>query len=264
LTAGGSDELMGAKREVSYLKRHFTGAQVVSGTGNKSIFETPARYEVVHIAAHIKVNDEKPWHSGILLGTRGRAGTDRSNPAINKTKPRAILRSPSVIADSLDVRGDPYLRAGEIAAHRIRTRLVVLSGCESALGRGVVGEGVAGLTSAFLSAGVPAVVATLWAIDDEVGADLMREFYGALSAGESVARALSRAQTAIRARNETRHPFFWAGYVVVGDGSVTVELETQTQILTAGRLAAMALLVVLSAGLWSRIRRKTKKNQSSL
>jgi tetratricopeptide (TPR) repeat protein len=263
LTAGGGG-LAGAKREVSYLKRHFAGVHVTSGAGNKTIFEAPARYEVVHIAAHVEVNDEKPWHSGILLDARGRAETGRADPAVRSTGTEALLRSSSVTTDSLDVRGDPYLRAGEIAAHRIHTRLVVLSGCESALGRGVVGEGVAGLTSAFLSAGVPAVVATLWAIDDEVTADLMREFYGALSAGEPVARALSRAQDAIRGRSETRHPFFWAGYVVVGDGSVTVELETQTQILTAGRVAALALLVVLSAGLWSWIRRKTEKHQSSL
>ena len=129
----------------------------------------------------------------------------------------------------------------------------------------MVGEGLAGLTSAFLSAGVPAVVATLWAIDDEVAADLMREFYDALSAGEPVARALSGAQAVIRGRDETRFPFFWAGYVVVGDGSVTVNLETRTQTLTAGRVAALALLVILSSGLWLGIKRKkVKKNHSNL
>jgi CHAT domain-containing protein len=264
LTAGGGNELPGAKREVSFLKRRFVGVRVASGADNKTIFEAPARYEVVHIAAHVVVNDEKPWHSGILLGTRARTGAGRSDGAVNGTGTGAMLRSVVLTTDSLDVRGDPYLRAGEIASHRIDTRLVVLSGCESALGRGVVGEGVAGLTSAFLSAGVPAVVATLWAIDDEVTADLMREFYGALSAGEPVARALSRAQAAIGGRGETSHPFFWAGYVVVGDGSVTVELETQTHIVTAGRVAVVALLVALSAGLWSRFRRKTQKYQSSL
>ena len=74
-----------------------------------------------------------------------------------------------------------------------------------------------GLTSAFLSAGVPAVVATLWAVDDAVTAELMEQFYRELSGGKTVALALKAAQDAIRGRETTEHPFYWAAFVAAGD-----------------------------------------------
>ena len=90
--------------------------------------------------------------------------------------------------------------------------------CESAGGRILSGEGVLGLCGAFLSAGIPAVVATLWPVDDRTTAELMTVFYEELARGETVARSLRRAQMAIRQGHETGNPFFWAGFVLVGDG----------------------------------------------
>jgi hypothetical protein len=81
------------------------------------------------------------------------------------------------------------------------------------------------LGAAFLSAGVPAVVVTLWPVDDRVSAALMREFYASLSHGKSVAAALRHAQLRIASRAATAHPFYWAGYVLLGDGGVKVVLE---------------------------------------
>jgi len=95
----------------------------------------------------------------------------------------------------------------------------VLAGCETAGGRSTNGEGVLGLTSAFLSAGVPVVVSSRWAVDDHVTAALMSRFYEGLAAGESVAAALRGAQLAVRSDRRTSHPFYWAGFAVVGDGT---------------------------------------------
>jgi hypothetical protein len=97
--------------------------------------------------------------------------------------------------------------------------MAVLAGCETAAGRATNGEGVLGLTSAFLSAGVPVVVSSRWAVDDKVTATLMGHFYDGLARGETVASALRAAQLAVRANRRTSHPFYWAGFAVVGDGS---------------------------------------------
>ena len=103
----------------------------------------------------------------------------------------------------------------------------MLSGCESALGRVTVGEGVIGLGGAFLSAGVRTVVASLWPVDDRQVGALMEEFYAGLAEGSTISVALRNAQLSMRARSETQHPFYWAGFVVVGDGNARVPLEAR-------------------------------------
>jgi CHAT domain-containing protein len=195
----GEDALAGARREVESIQRRYTGVSQYSGPKNNAFTNKYPMQEIIHVAAHIEVNSEKPWHSGILMGTSNGGGGE--------------------------FHADPYLRAGDIASLRIPARLAVLSGCESAMGQRSVGEGVAGLTAAFLSAGVRAVVATLWRVDDAVTADLMERFYRELSDGVSAAEALRAAQVETRSQSETRHPFYWAGFVIVGDGQVSVNLE---------------------------------------
>jgi hypothetical protein len=96
------------------------------------------------------------------------------------------------------------------------------------MGRQDVGEGVAGLTSAFLSAGVNSVVATLWRVDDAVTAKLMGRFYRGLADGIPVAPALRRAQLETLMDTDTGHPFYWAGFVVVGAGGVPIQLESRS------------------------------------
>ncbi|UCF06041.1 MAG: tetratricopeptide repeat protein [bacterium] len=221
------DELEGVDREVKFLERRYSRVSLAAGeTGRIMIddFDTP--FEVIHAAAHIEMNNERPWRSGILLGeppaqSGQRARTDimRVDDGDSRSAPERDELGPS------DIQLDPYIRANDIAGSRIRAKMVVLSGCESALGRLSVGEGLSGLTSAFLSAGVPVTVATLWPVDDLVTSDLMKIFYQSLDAGRPAAAALREAQIAIRSRRKTRHPFYWAGFVAVGDGNISVELE---------------------------------------
>ncbi|MEZ4649713.1 MAG: CHAT domain-containing tetratricopeptide repeat protein [Candidatus Eisenbacteria bacterium] len=149
-------------------------------------------YDVIHIASHAHTYDEAPWRSTIDCG----AGS-----------------------------GLPEIRADEIANSRLGARLAVLSSCRSVGGRSLTGEGVQGLSSAFLAARVPVVVATLWPVDDASAAVLMRHFYEGLERGETVAGALDRARTAVRGAEGTESPFYWAGYVAIGDGAVRVPLE---------------------------------------
>ncbi|MCK4773989.1 MAG: CHAT domain-containing protein, partial [Candidatus Krumholzibacteria bacterium] len=228
--------------------------KIATGLDRKKIFDDSIAYEVVHVAAHVEVNNEKPWHSGILLEDYSDGADDRGAPAVRRSQARLAAVGPDTLTNRHDVRPDPYLRAGEIAAHHIPARLAVLSGCESALGRATIGEGVVGLTSAFLSAGVPAVVATLWAVDDAVTAELMEAFYSELAGGRPVALALKAAQNAIRGRRNTEHPFYWAGFVVVGNGNMTVRLAGKP-FQGAGALSLMLATVVailVSLGIWLR------------
>lgn len=119
----------------------------------------------------------------------------------------------------LDAAGNPTdgtLRSHEIAEWRLNADLVVLSGCETALGRELEGEGPIGLSQAFLRSGARSVVASLWKVPDSSTAALMREFYRELILNDrNAAVALHRAQQAIRRQNKWSDPYYWAGFQLV-------------------------------------------------
>ena len=119
------------------------------------------------------------------------------------------------------------VRDGSLALHTIASRLhlradlVVLSACETAVGRDVPGEGLVALAGAFFAAGASTVVGTLIPVREAPTVELMDEFYKRLLSLEtpSPAAALRAAQNAMRARPELADPFYWAGFVVMGDAS---------------------------------------------
>jgi len=130
----------------------------------------------------------------------------------------------------------------------------VLSACETAGGRVTTGEGTLGLTAAFLSAGVPVVVSSLWPIDDRVTATLMRSFYHHLARGEAVATALRLAQLELARSRKYSHPFFWAGFTVVGDGSMVVEIEEHRARVSPALWAALGAVLLMAAAVIRRRR----------
>jgi CHAT domain-containing protein len=145
----------------------------------------------LHLATHTIINDEHSELSGIALSN----------------------------FDSKGRRQDGFLRIQEIYRLRLLARLVVLSSCQSALGKEVKGEGLVGLTHAFMYAGVPRVVASLWTISDNPTAQLMAQFYRQMLKNDRIspAAALRSAQLSMLKDKRWESPYFWSGFVLQGE-----------------------------------------------
>lgn len=147
-------------------------------------------YRIVHFATHGVINTSRPELSGLALSLVDQEGRSR----------------------------DGFLRLNTIYNLRLSADLVVLSACQSALGRQVAGEGLVGLTRGFMHAGARRVVASLWQVSDAATAELMKHFYeGMLERRLSAAAALRRAQRQMAADPRWAPPYFWAGFVLQGD-----------------------------------------------
>lgn len=168
---------------------------------NRSAVFSPrlADYRIVHFATHGWVDDRNPALSGLALS-------------------------------QLDPDGRPtdgFLRLHDISRLPLNADLVVLSGCQTALGREILGEGLIGLGRGFMSAGAQRVAASLWRVQDRATAELMGHFYRhLLQDGAAPAAALRAAQQAIRQQRRWRHPYYWAAFVVQGDWQSTSAKES--------------------------------------
>lgn len=162
--------------------------------------ERLARYRLVHFSTHGYLNETRPRFSGLVL----------SLPAVtdlhSASNPQSAIRNPQ--------SEDGLLSAYEIFNLKLKADLVVLSACETGLGKEVKGEGLMSLTRAFMYAGTPSVIVSLWNVNDESAADLMIRFYRHLQTGMKKSKALRQAQ--LETINENGFPFFWAPFVLVG------------------------------------------------
>jgi CHAT domain-containing protein len=183
----------------------------------KSKSLSPA-HDILHFATHAELNENDPLSSAVLLAKEGKE--------------------------------DGRLEVREIFGMELKATLVVLSGCDTGLGKLSTGDELVGLTRAFIYAGTPSVVASLWSVDDSSTAQLMASFYGNLKTmskvealrqaqlelirGEGRSDMLARrgvggigklgeaASSALLAPSSlsisTSHPYFWAPFVLIGDG----------------------------------------------
>src|SRR5437762_10288496 len=145
------------------------------------------KYRVIHIATHGLLDAERPQFTGLVLTLIG-----------NKNQ-------------------DGFLRTDEVFNLRLGAPLVMLSACETGLGKEKRGEGVMGLTRAFIYAGAPTVGVSLWSVADKSTAELMTDFYkrllaspGAPSAGVPASAAMRDAQLAMISGKKYSAPFYWA------------------------------------------------------
>lgn len=152
-------------------------------------------YRIVHVATHGLLNSERPQFTGLVLSLVG-----------NQTPRNAT-------------GNDGFLRTEEIFNLRTNARLVMLSACETGLGKERRGEGVIGLTRAFMYAGAPTVGVSLWSVSDRSTAMLMTKFYERVLGKDNVppVAALRAAQIGMIANPRYSAPFFWAPFILVGD-----------------------------------------------
>jgi CHAT domain-containing protein len=149
------------------------------------------KYRMIHIATHGLLDADRPQFTGVVLSLVG-----------NKTN-------------------DGFLRTDEIFNLKLGGSLVMLSACETGLGKEKRGEGVIGLTRAFMYAGAPTVGVSLWSVADRSTADLMTDFYKRVLTATPTAQhpvaALRDAQLAMIKANKYSAPFYWAPFVLEGE-----------------------------------------------
>ena len=127
------------------------------------------------------------------------------------------LKEPAlVLAADPESNEDGFLTLSEIYGFKLNADLVSLSACKTGLGQRIPGEGVIGLSRAFIDAGSRAVLVSLWEVDDHSTALFMEEFYQLLTKGVSKVEALSRAKEYLRQKGY-ENPYFWAAFILIGD-----------------------------------------------
>jgi CHAT domain-containing protein/tetratricopeptide (TPR) repeat protein len=148
------------------------------------------QHRIIHFATHGLLNSLHPELSGIVLSL-------------------------------VDAQGKPqegFLRLHEIYNLRLPVELVVLSACQTGLGKEIKGEGLIGLTRGFMYAGAARVLASLWKVDDRATAELMQHFYqGMVKDGLPPAAALRAAQVALWKQPRWQAPYYWAAFVLQGE-----------------------------------------------
>jgi CHAT domain-containing protein len=183
------------------------------------------RTEVTAIQALFKPNDTR-----VLLGKEASEKTLTEPGFLSEFRilhfathglpdERSPMRSSLALSYPEDPSEDGYLQASEIVRLHLAADLVVLSACETGKGKMVRGEGVLGLPRAFFYAGARNVLVSLWSVSDEATADLMTAFYQQMIGHHrGPALALSLAKNQMIQSSRWSHPFYWAGFVLMGPG----------------------------------------------
>ena len=187
-----------------------------------------SRAQIIHFAAHGFLDSEHPELSAIVLSM-----TDR-----NGVKTNGLMPLPDIYA--LDLSAE----------------LIVLSACETALGKDMRGEGLVGLTHSFMSAEAKSVVASLWKVDDRATAALMAAFYeGMLQKGMTPAAALRSAKLKMIRETQWTAPYYWAGFVLQGEYNNHIAVD-RYRWLRRGLIALLFLILIAAALLIFQKRRR--------
>jgi CHAT domain-containing protein/uncharacterized protein HemY len=148
-------------------------------------------YRILHFATHGILNSTHPELSGLVLS----------------------------LVDEHGQAQDGFLRLHEIYNLRLQAELVVLSACQTGLGKDIKGEGLIGLTRGFMYAGAPRVIASLWKVSDKATAEFMQNFYQGMLGEQklSPAAALRAAQIKVLQQKRWEHPRYWAAFTLQGE-----------------------------------------------
>jgi CHAT domain-containing protein len=148
------------------------------------------QYRYLHFATHGYLDSERPGLSALVFS----------------------------MVDTQGQAQNGFLRANDIYNLKLPAELVVLSACQTGLGKEIKGEGVVGLTRGFMYAGAARVVVSLWSVNDRATADLMTTFYEKmLKQGERPAAALRAAQVEMWKKKQWQSPYYWAAFTLQGE-----------------------------------------------
>jgi CHAT domain-containing protein/tetratricopeptide (TPR) repeat protein len=176
------------------------------------------QYRIIHFATHGVLDSEHPELSGLLLSRFDSAGHAKEG----------------------------FLRLDDIYNLNLPADMVVLSACDTGLGKDVKGEGLVGLVRGFMYAGASRVVASLWKVDDDATAELMTHFYREMFQKQrSPAAALRAAQVAMWRQTRWHAPYFWAAFVLQGEYAGKIEGGRSPRWVAPWQLGAVAFVISL-------------------
>jgi CHAT domain-containing protein len=225
-----------AARELANLRELAGGGALVlsefAATRDRLLSTDLTQYAMLHLATHGFLDPRRPENSGLLLSTVNNQGQ----------------------------QVDGFIALQDIYELRAPVLMVVLSACQTALGKDVRGEGLIGITRGFMYAGASSVVASLWKVDDGATAELMRLFYGnMLQRGMRPAEALRAAQNSIRQKPQWRSPFYWGAFTLQGEFTQNIKPTPQAEGLAFRWkivVLGLLLLILLAAVAWWYRRRR--------
>ena len=231
------------KQEMAYLRRAASAEETFVAEGFDASRERLrgtdlAQFSIVHFATHGFLDPARPENSGLVLSTVDRDGRPQ----------------------------DGFVGLQDVYGLRAPVELVVLSACSTALGKEVRGEGLIGLTRGFMYAGASSVLASLWKVDDEATAELMKRFYGnLLERGMTPAEALRAAQNSIRQEPQWRAPYYWAGFTLQGEYRQVIKKSPRAAATSSTYPKAMSVLflfgLLVAASWW--VRRRVRRVAAS-
>jgi CHAT domain-containing protein len=221
-----------ARRELAVLrdvagKGTFMAADF-DATRERLLHTDLTEFAILHFATHGILDPKRPENSGLLLSTVNRSGQAQNG----------------------------FVGLQDIYKLHAPVDLVVLSACRTGLGKDVRGEGLIGLTRGFMYAGASSVVASLWKVDDEATAELMKRFYtNMLQGGMTPAEALRAAQNSIRQEPQWSAPYYWAAFTLQGDYHRVIKARSTTAESTRLPIIIGVVLMILLPWVYRSYRR---------
>ncbi|XLS29200.1 CHAT domain-containing protein [Flavobacteriaceae bacterium M23B6Z8] len=190
-------ELIHSLEEIEEIGKIFDANALVRTKATGNAFLESLDYDIIHLATHVEIDKEAPLNSKIIF--------------------------------SKNNENDKDVTLGEIYNAKILSDMVVLSACETGVGKREKGFGVKSMANGFFYAGAKSVVMSLWQVDDLSTSVLMKYFYQNLKKGDRKDIALQKAKLQYLANTEEeilKHPYYWAGFIVAGDTSPIVETQS--------------------------------------
>lgn len=218
----------GVEEEMKGIKNSLFATKIRGERATEKRFKKEVgKYNVLHLAMHTLVNNSQPMLSKL------------------------------VFYQDNDTVEDGMLNTYELFSMDLNAGLAVLSACNTGSGKLLVGEGIMNLARGFIFAGVPGIVMTMWSVDDQSSARIVKKFYEYLEDGMTKDEALRQAKLDLLAEGDPlrSHPFYWAAYVNIGDNS---PMKFRSAVLTYTLYILPVIVILTSLMIYFR-RRKVAK-----